>query len=120
MPGIRKLLKLGIRDSRYRMLGLLCENGRIRSDKEHAHELIDQLPPSQLSAVVSLLEARLDPAARAIASAPFDDEPVTAEEGKALAESREWLQHNKPIPHEQVLTELGITQEEIDHFLEPK
>jgi hypothetical protein len=115
-----KLLKLGIRDSRYRMLGLLCENRRIMSDKEHAHELIDQLPPPQLSAVVGLLEAMLDPVARAIANAPFDDEPVTAEEEKALAESREWLQHNKPIPHEQVLTELGITQEEIDHFQEPK
>jgi hypothetical protein len=72
------------------MLGLLCENGRIMSDKEHVHEPIDRLPPSQLSAVVGLLEAMLDPVARAIANAPFDDEPVTAEEEKALAESREW------------------------------
>ena len=84
--------------------------------KRHAHELIERLPPMQLSAVVGLLEAMLDPVARAIADAPLDDEPVTAEEEKALAEAREWSRHNKVIPHQQVLTELGITQEEIDHF----
>ena len=88
--------------------------------KEHAYELIDRLPPTQLSAVVGLLEAMLDPVSRAIANAPFDDEPVTAEEEKALAEAREWLEHNKAIPHEQVLAELGITHEEINHFQQPK
>jgi hypothetical protein len=88
--------------------------------KEHAYELIDRLPPTQLSAVVGLLEAMLDPASLAIANAPIDDEPLTAEEEKALGEAREWSKHNKGIPHEQVLAELGITQEEINHFQEPK
>jgi len=82
------------------------------TDKERqAHELIERLPPTQLSAVVGLLEAMLS---RAIANAPIDDEPVTPEEEKALAQAREWPNHNKSIPHEQVLTELGITHEEID------
>jgi hypothetical protein len=89
-------------------------------EKRQAHELIERLPPTQLSAVVGLLEAMLDPVSRAVANAPLDDEPVTPEEEKALAEAREWSKHNKSIPHEQVLTELGITQEEIDHFQEPK
>jgi len=88
--------------------------------KEHAHELIERMAPIQVSAVVGLLEAMLDPVSRAIANAPIDDEPVTAEEEKALAESREWLKHNKGIPHEQVLAELGITQEDINHFQGPK
>lgn len=35
--------------------------------KEHAHELIERLVPSQVSAVVGLLEAMLDPVSRAIA-----------------------------------------------------
>jgi hypothetical protein len=87
--------------------------------KEHAHELIERLPPSQLTAVVGLLEAMLDPVARAIAQAPLDDEPVTAEEEKALAEAREWLKDHKPIPHEQVLAELGITQSDIDNYRDP-
>jgi hypothetical protein len=88
--------------------------------KEHAHELIERLAPRQVSAVVGLLEAMLDPVSLAIANAPIDDEPLTAEEEKALAEAREWSKHNQGIPHEQVLAELGITQEEIDRFKEAK
>jgi hypothetical protein len=87
--------------------------------KEHAHELIDRLAPRQVTAVVGLLDAMLDPVSRAIANAPVDDEPLTAEEKKAIAEAREWLKHNPGIPHEQVLAELGITQEEIERFKEP-
>jgi hypothetical protein len=90
------------------------------NEKQQAHELIERLPPTQLSAVVGLLEAMLDPVSRALANAPIDDEPVTPEEEKALAEAREWSKHNKSIPHEQILADLGITQEEIDHFQEPK
>lgn len=87
--------------------------------KEHAHELIERLAPRQVTAVVGLLEAMLDPVSYAIANAPLDDEPVTPEERKAIAEAREWLNHNPGIPHEQVLAELGITQEEIERFKEP-
>jgi hypothetical protein len=92
------------------------------NEKRQAHELIERLPATQLSAVVGLLEAMLDPVSRAIANAPTDDEPVTAEEEKALAEAHEWSKHNKSVPHEQVLAELGVTQEEINNFKfeEPK
>jgi hypothetical protein len=92
------------------------------TEKQQAHELIERLPPTQLSAVVGLLEAMLDPVSRALANAPIDNEPLTAEEEKALAEGHEWSKHNKSIPHEQVLAELGITQEEVHNFKfeEPK
>lgn len=90
------------------------------ADKQHAHELIDKLAPSQVPAAIGMLESLLDPVSRAIANAPIDDEPVTEEEKRALERSREWLKHNKPIPHEEVLAELGITREEIDRFQEPK
>jgi hypothetical protein len=89
-----------------------------RDTRQRAHELIDHMAPGQVSAVVSLIEIMLDPISRAIANAPYD-EPVTAEEEKSLTEAREWSKHNKGILHEQVLAELGITQEEIDHFQEP-
>jgi len=89
------------------------------NEKQQAYELIDRLPPTQLSAVVGLLEAMLDPVAIAIANAQIDDEPLTPEEENAIEESREWLKHNRGIPHEQVLAELGITQEEIDNYKEP-
>lgn len=90
------------------------------ASKEHAHELIERLAPSQVSAVIGMLEALLDPVSRAIANAPVDDEPLTAAEEKGLDEAREWSKHNKSIPHDQVLAELGSTQEEIDHFPESK
>ena len=90
------------------------------ADKQHAHELIERLAPGQVPAAIGMLESLLDPVSRAIANAPIDDEPVTKEEEKALAESREWLKHNKGIPHEQVLAELGVTQEEIDQFRQQK
>jgi hypothetical protein len=61
----------------------------------------------------------LDPISIAIASVPIDGEPLTAEEEKAIAEAREWLNHNPGIPQEEVLAELGMTQKEIDHFKEP-
>ncbi len=90
------------------------------ASKEHAHELIERLAPSQVSEAIGMLEALLDPVSRAIANAPVDDEPLTAAEEKALDEARKWSKHNKSIPHKQVLAELGITQEEIDHFPESK
>jgi hypothetical protein len=88
--------------------------------KEHAYELIDKLPPTQLAAIVGLLEAMLDPVSRAIAGAPRDDEALSAEGEKALDEAREWAKHNQAISHEQVLAELGVTHEEIKHFKERK
>ena len=90
------------------------------ADKQHAHELIERLAPSQVRAVVGMLEAMLDPFARAIANAPTDDEPISAADEKALEEAREWSKRNKGVPHEQVVTELRITPEEVDRFREPK
>src|SRR6266852_2124917 len=95
--------------------GFMAENGE--SEKRRAHELIEKLAPRQASAVVGLLEMMLDPVSRAIANAPTDNEPLDPREEKALNEAQEWLKHNKPIPHEQVLAELGITQKEIDRFM---
>ena len=85
------------------------------NEKQQAHELIERLPPTQLSAVVVLLEAMLDPVAHFLANAPIDDEPITAEQEKTLVEVRD-SKRNKCIPHGQVLAELGITQEEINSF----
>lgn len=89
-------------------------------EKRQAHELVDQLPPTQLRVIVRLLEEMLDPVSRSIAKAPIEHEPLTGEEKKALDEAREWLRHNQGIPHEQVLAELGISQEEIDSYKEAK
>ena len=94
-------------------------NGDLSHEKQHLHELVDRLAPSQVHAVRGLLQVMLDPVSRAIANAPVDDEPLAAEDTHALDEAREWLRQNRSIPHEQVLAELGITQEEIEEFREP-
>ena len=83
--------------------------------KEHAHELIERLPPTQVAAVVGLLEAMLDPVAHALASAPMDDEPLSEEEHQALTRSEAWFQERggKGIPMEDVLADFGLTPEDV-------
>ena len=88
--------------------------GDAEQERQQAHAMLDLLPVEKLEAVVHLLEVMIDPLSRALANAPLDDEPVSEEELRALDEAREWRKHNKAIPHEQVLAELGITQEEIE------
>jgi hypothetical protein len=77
--------------------------------RQHAHELIDQLPEAQLSGLVQFLQTIVEPVSYTLANAPLDDEPYTEEDRQAVAEAVAWLRHNEPIPHEQVLTELGLT-----------
>jgi hypothetical protein len=79
------------------------------ASREHAHELIDQLPEAQLSGPIGFLETIVDPVAAALRAAPLDDEPVTDGDRRAIAAADEWLRHNDPIPLEQVLGDLGLT-----------
>ena len=58
------------------------------NEKQQAHDLIERLAPSQISAVIHLLEVMTDPVARSLANAPVDDEPVTEEETSEIAVSR--------------------------------
>ena len=79
-------------------------------EKQHAHELIEQLPAHQLSAIVSLLEAMIDPVSRKLAAAPIDDEPESEEERRAVEQSKEWLRQRggKGIPHDEAMRRLGL------------
>jgi len=73
-------------------------------DKQHAHHLLDQLGPGQLAAVVHLLETMV--------STEEDRDTLSNAEHKAIAEADDWLKHNQPIPHEEVLAEFGLTMAE--------
>ena len=79
--------------------------------KQHAHELIDRMAPGQVSAVVGLLEIMLDPFARALANAPYDDEPVSDEEAREIAAER-----GTAIPNEEVLAGFGLTAEDFERM----
>jgi hypothetical protein len=74
--------------------------------REHAHELIERLPPMQLSAVVGLLEAMLDPFS--LANAPVEEEEITPETAAAIDRARASLARGEGIPHEEILREFGI------------
>ena len=86
------------------------------TEREQAHALIEQLDPSQISAVVHLLEVMTDPVARSLANAPLEDEPISEEEIRAVEASREWLKDHAPIPHEEVLAEFGLTLQDFERM----
>jgi hypothetical protein len=69
--------------------------------RQHAHELIDQMPETQLSAAVGFLESIADPDKGTPRNAPLDDEPETEAERLAAAQARTSLQKNggKGVPH---------------------
>lgn len=78
--------------------------------KQQAHELIERLAPSQVPAVVGMLEALLDPVSRAVANAPEDDEPENEAERRAVSQSKEWFTRRggRGIPHERVVAEFNL------------
>ena len=78
--------------------------------RQHAHQLIDRLPDSQLTALVGLLETIVDPVAAALRDAPFDDEQEGEEERAAVTQARHSLQRNggKGIPHAEAMRRLGL------------
>ena len=61
----------------------------------------------------------LDPASRALATAPFEDEEIGEEEERAVARSREWFNHNPGTPIEDVAAELGFTMEQVRDYQDP-
>ncbi len=71
--------------------------------RQHVHELIDQLPPTQLTAGEGLLEAMI-----------HDDDELTEEDRRAVAASREYFQKGGTgIPFEQVVADLGFTMDQV-------
>jgi hypothetical protein len=85
--------------------------------KQQAHELIERMAPGQIFAVVTVMESMLDPVSRAIANAPIDDEPETDAERQAVAASKAWMAEHpgQGIPFEDLLSDFGVTAEELRH-----
>ena len=78
--------------------------------REHAHELIDRLPETQVSGLIGFLETIVDPASAALRNAPPDDEPESEEERREVATAHQWLARNggKGVPHEEAMRRLGL------------
>jgi len=70
-----------------------------------AHELLGQLQPGQLAAVVQLLEVIVRD----------DEDELTDEDRRAIAASREYFRKNLDggISFEQIVNDLGFTLEQV-------
>ena len=78
------------------------------SERDHAHQLLDQLGPGQIAAVVHLLEAMVH------SEDAESDEDLTEDDRRALRASEEYFRNGgQGIPFEQVVADLGFTMEQI-------
>jgi hypothetical protein len=100
---IEPLLKL-----RHRPAGRYIGRGEyVMSEREHAHQLIDQLGPAEIDAVVRLLKVMVH-------QEDGEDEELTEEDRRALRSSDEYFRNGgQGIPFEQVVADLGFTMEQI-------
>ena len=78
--------------------------------KERAIELIDQLQPTQLTAVVGLLEAMLQPLSEFLANVPVEEEELSPATIAAMKRARESLNRGEGVPHEEILREFGLSK----------
>src|SRR5690242_14153672 len=87
-------------------------------EKQHAHELIDRLPSSQITTAIRFLEFMLlDPLERTVALAPADYEPVTGEDRRRIKDGESWFaQHGGTgVPMDDVLADFGVKPEDFQH-----
>jgi hypothetical protein len=78
--------------------------------KTTLHQLIDTLPDTELEAAeryLLFLREMADPVRRALLTAPWDDEPETEEERKAVQEARDELARRETIPDADLWKRLG-------------
>lgn len=80
------------------------------TEKERLHTLVEDLPEPEVHAalrfVESLRQKAADPVARALQEAPFDDEPLTAEDLVELEAAERDRQEGRVVPHDEARREL--------------
>lgn len=75
------------------------------------HLLVDELPDESVDAAMILLTRAKDPVLADLQAAPFDDEPETEEERRAVAEAHADRERGiEPVPLESVLAEFDGDQ----------
>lgn len=76
--------------------------------KEKLRERVEGLSEAEADVALLLVERRLDePMLRALARAPEDDEPWTAEDEAAIAEGRGDVAAGRTLSHEEMLRRHG-------------
>ncbi|HEX9870892.1 MAG TPA: hypothetical protein VGC99_20320 [Candidatus Tectomicrobia bacterium] len=80
------------------------------TDKATLHQLIEELPESELLVAerfLAYLRDMADPVRRALLTAPWDDEPETEVERQAVQEAREEFARGETIPDTELWQHLG-------------
>lgn len=77
------------------------------NSKKRAYELIEQLAPIQLAALIELLETMIDPVARSIANAPVEEEQILPETAAELDAARASIARGEGTSHEEILRQFG-------------
>lgn len=73
------------------------------SAKEQPRDAIDGLSEDEARDALRYIEVRrVDPMLAAFLAAPTDDEPVTEEEERAVAEAREEYRRGEAVPLDQI------------------
>jgi hypothetical protein len=88
----------------------------VTNPKQEAHDLIERLSTGQVIAAVGLFKAMLDPVSVALTNAPIDDEPVSEEEARDIAEARAAAARGEVVSNEEVLAEFGLTAEDFERM----
>ncbi len=78
--------------------------------RSQIHEEVDRMTEKELLGLKEFLATYPNQFRAFLRTVPWDDEPLTEEDEKALAESDEWFRQNggRGIPHEEVMRELGL------------
>jgi hypothetical protein len=82
----------------------------LTQERQKAHALLDMLSAEKLNAVRTLLEVMVEPLSRSLASAPVEEEELTADTAAALDRARASLARGEGIPHKEILREFGLTK----------
>ena len=83
------------------------------STKEQIHQLVDDLPESELETAKRVLEGLSalsvsSPVEAALANAPVDDESVTDEEAQAIEEGERDVQAGRVVSADEARVRLGL------------
>lgn len=77
------------------------------ADRARLHELIDALPSESLEPAGRYLEQATDPMIAVLDAAPWDDEPLTAEDAAAIAEAEAAYSRGEGVSLEALEAELA-------------
>ena len=89
--------------------------------RERLRRLVEYVPEADLPAAERYLESLVgpDPVIRAMVNEPWDDEPFTEEQRKAVEEAERDLAEGNVIPHSEILAKYGLDDEDLNEPVEP-